>query len=172
MLLLEWTWEQWQWRSTPHSPKLQNYWNLTIRLLNVISRTLVVGGSYSSVEKQLVYSTAPADWATCLSNISSFMHLWVLQKCECLVHSLLSPTVLSSFVLWWVTTDTFLCAHILSFHENHFTLSILISKKPVELKWNFTISLIQRFLLTNLILTSRTISVTLLKPTDQNQALV
>ena len=39
----EWTWERWQSRGTPHSPKLQHCWNLTIRLFNVISRTLVVG---------------------------------------------------------------------------------------------------------------------------------
>ena len=31
----------WQWRGTPHSPKLQHYWNLTIRLSSVISRTLI-----------------------------------------------------------------------------------------------------------------------------------
>ena len=37
----EWTWERWQWRGTPHSPKLQDCWNLTIRLFSVISRTLV-----------------------------------------------------------------------------------------------------------------------------------
>ena len=37
----EWTWEQWQWRVTPHSPKLQHYCNLTIRLFSFISRTLV-----------------------------------------------------------------------------------------------------------------------------------
>ena len=40
----EWTWEQWQWRVTPHSPKLQHSWNLTIRLFSVISRTYVCGG--------------------------------------------------------------------------------------------------------------------------------
>ena len=40
----EWTWEQWQWRGTPHSPMLQHCWNLTIRLFSVISRTLVRGG--------------------------------------------------------------------------------------------------------------------------------
>ena len=60
---LEWTWERWQWRGTPHSPKLQHYWNLTIRLFSVISRTLVGGGGYPSAEVQSVYSTAPADWA-------------------------------------------------------------------------------------------------------------
>ena len=39
----EWTWDRWQWRGTPHSPKLQHYCSLTIRLLNIISRTLVEG---------------------------------------------------------------------------------------------------------------------------------
>ena len=37
----EWTRERWQWRGTPHSPKLKHYWSLTIRLVRVISRTLV-----------------------------------------------------------------------------------------------------------------------------------
>ena len=36
--------EQWQWRGTPHFPKLQHWWNFTIRLFSVISRTLVRGG--------------------------------------------------------------------------------------------------------------------------------
>ena len=39
----EWTWEWWQWRDTQHYLKLQYYWNLTIRLFNVVSRTLVGG---------------------------------------------------------------------------------------------------------------------------------
>ena len=30
---------------TPHSPKLQHHWNLTIRLFSVISRKLVGGES-------------------------------------------------------------------------------------------------------------------------------
>ena len=42
-LLPEWTWEQWQWRSALHSPKLQHHWNLTIRLFSVIYRTLMGG---------------------------------------------------------------------------------------------------------------------------------
>ena len=45
------------------SQKIQHYWSLTIRLFTLIYRTLVEGGSYSSVMIQLVYSTAPADWA-------------------------------------------------------------------------------------------------------------
>ena len=39
----EWIWEQWQWRGAPYSPRPQHYWDLTIRLFSVISRTLVVG---------------------------------------------------------------------------------------------------------------------------------
>ena len=37
----EWTWEQWQWRDTHYSPNPQHYWDLTIRLFSVISRTLI-----------------------------------------------------------------------------------------------------------------------------------
>ena len=59
---LEWTWERWQWRGTLHSPKVQHYWNLPIRLFSVICRTLVLGVLHST-EKQSVYSTAPADRA-------------------------------------------------------------------------------------------------------------
>ena len=40
-----------------HFPKLQHHWNLTIRLFSVLSRTLVGGWSYTSAEKQSVYST-------------------------------------------------------------------------------------------------------------------
>ena len=62
-MLPQWTWEWRQWRGTPHSPKLQHCWNLTIRLFCFIPRTLIVGGSYPSAEKQSVYFTAPANWA-------------------------------------------------------------------------------------------------------------
>ena len=37
-----WSQEQWQWRGTQHSPKLQHYWNLTFRLFSVVYRILVV----------------------------------------------------------------------------------------------------------------------------------
>ena len=33
-----------KWRGTPHSPKLQPYWNLTIRLFSIIYRTYISGG--------------------------------------------------------------------------------------------------------------------------------
>ena len=45
----EWTWEPWQWRGTPHSPKLQYYLNLTISLFSVISKTLVLPFSKEAV---------------------------------------------------------------------------------------------------------------------------
>ena len=59
---LEWTWEKWQLRGTPHTPKLHN-WHFTIRLFSVISRTFVDKRSYSSAEIQSMYSTTPANWA-------------------------------------------------------------------------------------------------------------
>ena len=56
------TWERWQWRSTPHSPKLQHNWIRTIRWLSDISRILVgEGDSYTPEEIESVYSIAPAD---------------------------------------------------------------------------------------------------------------
>ena len=39
-------------KGTPHSPKIKHYWNLTIRLLTVITRTLV-GGALSLCILQL-----------------------------------------------------------------------------------------------------------------------
>ena len=43
-------------RSTLASPKVQHYWNLTIKLFSVISRIIVcVWGSYSIAEMQLVH---------------------------------------------------------------------------------------------------------------------
>ena len=33
---LEWTWKQWQWRGTPHSPKPQHHCKLNIRLFSHI----------------------------------------------------------------------------------------------------------------------------------------
>ena len=44
---------------------LEHYLDLTIRLVSVISRTLI-GMSHPFVEMQSVYSTAPADWASAL----------------------------------------------------------------------------------------------------------
>ena len=48
-------------------PKVQHYWNFTIRLFSDIIRTLVGVGSYPFAEKQSVYSTAPAEWAINIS---------------------------------------------------------------------------------------------------------
>ena len=72
-----WTWKWWQWRGTPHYPKFQHCRSLVIRLLNVISRTLVEG-SYRSEEMQLVYYIAQVDltgrnrWKLFLTNCSHY----------------------------------------------------------------------------------------------------
>ena len=51
-------------------PKIQHYLSLTIRLFDVISRTLFVGVFYPFAKMQSAYSTAPADWARWFSIIS------------------------------------------------------------------------------------------------------
>ena len=67
-MLPEWTWEQWQWKGAPYSPRRQHYWDLIIRLFSVISRTLDGGGLTQSV-----YSTAQADWANIWFSIKPFV---------------------------------------------------------------------------------------------------
>ena len=57
--------------------KSQHYWNLTMRLFSVTSRTLI-GESYPSAEVQSVYSTAPADWAMFEKEL--FWHLTVYKQ--------------------------------------------------------------------------------------------
>ena len=61
----KWTWERWLWRCSPHSPKLQNYWSLTIKLFSIITRTLLRRRRESCpyTVMQSVYFTAPGDWA-------------------------------------------------------------------------------------------------------------
>ena len=56
------TLERWQRGGTPHSSKLQHYWNLTIRLFSVILGHSF-RESYLSAEIQSTYSTVPVTWA-------------------------------------------------------------------------------------------------------------
>ena len=86
--LIEWTSDRWQWKGYSVFPKSGS---LAITLFNIISWTLVVeesyslqscsryflqpqptgplvSGGYPSAEMQLLYSTAPADWAERFSN--------------------------------------------------------------------------------------------------------
>ena len=58
----EWTWEQWQWRDTPHSLNLQG-WSPANRWFNVIFQdTCLWGGSYSSAIS-VFYSPSWLGWA-------------------------------------------------------------------------------------------------------------
>ena len=84
----EWTWTQWQWRSTLHSIEHQHYWNLTIRLFNFISRTLVGKGEFYPSAKMLsVYSTAPADWAYDTRVNQIFCYISVHDSLRCIYHN-------------------------------------------------------------------------------------
>ena len=76
----EWTQEQWEWKSTPHSPKLKD-WNLTIWLHTVTSWTFNSGMSHPSAGMQSVYSTAPASLALwvgrLVGNLGVFYYTWL-----------------------------------------------------------------------------------------------
>ena len=61
-ILSEWTWERWQWRVL-RIPQSSALLEPHIRLFNIMSRILVVEGSYPSAEILSVYSTAPADYS-------------------------------------------------------------------------------------------------------------
>ena len=74
---IEWTWERWQGRGTPHSPKLQHYWILTINLFNVLFRTIVGGGTYPSAEMQLVYSAASVDRGSLCPEVREYSSFYV-----------------------------------------------------------------------------------------------
>ena len=68
-------------RGTPHSPKLQDFWSLTIRLFSVTSRTLI-GEFYLPAEMQLVCSTIQTDWANVNKGRLAFFinHLWKIPE--------------------------------------------------------------------------------------------
>ena len=68
-----WTWTQWQWTGTPHSPNLQG-WSLIIRWFHVIIRTLVERGGLNPLQSECF--TAPVNWAeTSLRKI--YKNVWV-----------------------------------------------------------------------------------------------
>ena len=59
---LECIWKQWQWKSTPHSPKLKYYWSLTIRLFSVILKTLVTGGVLTPLQRCILWALYCNPW--------------------------------------------------------------------------------------------------------------
>ena len=83
----EWTWERWQSWGTPHSPKLQHYWNLTNRLFSVISRRLVVRrggclplcrgavGIFFSLQPQV--TGQPTFWISSLDYIYIYIYIYI-----------------------------------------------------------------------------------------------
>ena len=95
-------------------PKLQVYRSLSIRLFVFISRTLI-RGSYPSAEKQLVYSTAPADWAP---------FVYIQFKCETALFNLkIGPY---QVLLFWARVDlgVMVMKEYSHFPKLHFYLSL------------------------------------------------
>ena len=57
------TWEQLQWKITPHFSKFHHYWKLTNRLFGITLWTLVYKGLLP-LQRFSRYSTAPANWTS------------------------------------------------------------------------------------------------------------
>ena len=131
----------------PHSPKLQHYWKLTIRLFSVICRTLVWRGSYPSAKVQLVYSTSPANWAKRKSYpfvkmqsmyskapINWIIYLDFWDEAWCAIFCLWFFGLLPSSLLLLVVTQRFGCfilrpsagVSCLSGHEKYSTREIIL----------------------------------------------
>ena len=72
-------------KCTLHSPKLQHYWSFTIRLFNVISRTLV-GGCLAPLQRCIwcilqTHSTEPvADRNSCLNQSNQCKRIKIILK--------------------------------------------------------------------------------------------
>ena len=114
----EWTWEQWQWRDTPHSPKLQYYWSFTIILFSVISRSLI-GWGFTSLQRYIrcilqLQPTGQVCWVKKTSWIQRpvkkvivfHYHKWIHWKSYyCEHYSLLSTTEIqfSLFIDWKIS---------------------------------------------------------------------
>ena len=70
----EWTWKQWQWKGALHFPKLQHYWELTIKLFRVMSGTFVGRGDLPLCREAVsVFSFSGRwEWSTSSAISSTF----------------------------------------------------------------------------------------------------
>ena len=101
-----WTWERWQWRGTPHSPKLQHYWRLITRLFCVIV-TLVGGGGVLRIYRDTVsefYSPTSQGVAE-LGHISVGHMAWYTDQGRCV----LVLVAVSRGRLIWISRSRYLC---------------------------------------------------------------
>ena len=115
----EWTWEQWQWRGTPHYPKPQD-WRLTIRLFSVTPKTFVRGVLLLCRDAAGVFYSP--------SRLASVVRYFQIPKLLTLIYfSLLLRLTLRYFVNYsWYALQKF-----------HFTVTLVtyIYKKTVY-QWN------------------------------------
>ena len=79
----EWTWERWPWRGTPHSPKLQPCWNLTMGLFSVISGHSL-GGGLSLLQRSSRSILQPQPTGQSLFRIRSFIYIACIFWTSCM----------------------------------------------------------------------------------------
>ena len=87
----------------PHSPKLQHKWKLTIRILRVISGTLIGRSLTPSAEIQSVYSTAPADWAKKELYEPTFFYILERKSSVILSQAILKNVM--KWLFWHISTE-------------------------------------------------------------------
>ena len=130
----EWIWGRWQWRGTPHSPKLPHYWNLTIRLFNV---------SFSRKDSDLcIYhllaGKTSVSWSVPSGTpfLPSPVHSYISFLLFCHIHSLRDYL----FYLNHHVADT--CYYYFTSWELFFT-SVLVDCFSLEFEWQQVTSSLQ-----------------------------
>ena len=108
----------WQWRSTQHSPKLQHYWSLIIRLFSVISGHSLGVGSYPSTKMHSLYSIAPANLAETgmVNNLFSLLWIYAPESKVCRVYD--TKLYLVTRLQLWRSVE---CGVLLYCHYSQFT---------------------------------------------------
>ena len=97
----EWPWEQWQWKSTPNSPKFQD-WSLTIRLFSVISRTLVFSTPLQR-HSQHILQPQPSGLTSLMSLLCLLYNIHTILN-ECNIWLVFAKKVIfaKTFFLLWI----------------------------------------------------------------------
>ena len=73
-------WEWWQWSGTQFSPKLQHKWNLTIRLVSVISRILIVAVVFFTPlqrSSQCILQPQPTGHIHCQMCVCVYIYIYI-----------------------------------------------------------------------------------------------
>ena len=107
----KWTWEQWQWKAIPHSPKLQDWGHIIIEFSVM---------SYSSVEVVGVfYKLSWMRWAQGVSCQMEYFSLPLESKVDSLYHCIKHGQINVLRVVFWTQPEPILNHNSIIFHWHH-----------------------------------------------------